>query len=264
MKENEKNSAAQPRMEANRPNRPYAEDNIDLVELLYVLIGHVWQIIVAAVLCAALAFSYTYFMVTPQYTTTAKMYLVSASNDSLINLSDLQLGSNLKEDYRTLLKSRPLLEDVITSLGLARSSGQLYNMITIYNPADTRILYVTVSSPNPKEAADIANELVNQAKIYLPEIMKIDEPSFYEPALIPSSKSSPSYSRNTMLGALAGGALCAGVFIVQFLLNDTLVTPDDVTKYLGVQSLAIIPEANMQPDRSKRSQSTKKGKEVRR
>lgn len=192
--------------------------------------GHVWQILLCLVLGAAVAFGYTRFLVTPLYKAASSIYIVSASNNSVVNLTDLQIGAQLTSDYRELLYSRPLLEDVIENLDMEVTTRELSQMITITNTSGTRILKITVTSPDPVEAADIANELVKQACIYLPQIMETDEPNLVERAIPPTVKSSPSYTKNIVLGGLLGVVLCCGVLVVQYLLDDTLKTPDDVVR----------------------------------
>ena len=231
--------------------RPEAEDEIDLVELFYLLWGHAWQIALCLILGAGLALGYTKLLVTPLYQATSSIYIVSASNNSVVNLTDLQIGAQLTADYQELILSRPLLEDVIENLELTNGEGQpmstaaLSSMITITNTDDTRILKVTVTSSDPQESADIANELIDQACIYLPQIMETEEPNLVEEAIPPTQKSSPSTARNVVLGGLLGACLACGVLVVRYLMNDTFVTPDDVAKYLGVQPLAVIPEGDL-------------------
>ena len=231
--------------------RPGAEDEIDLVELFYLLWGHAWQIILCLILGAGLALGYTKLLVTPLYQATSSIYIVSASNNSVVNLTDLQIGAQLTADYQELILSRPLLEDVIRNLELTNAEGEpmstnaLKNMIAISNTADTRILKVTVTSSDPQESADIANELIDQACIYLPQIMETEEPNLVEEAIPPTQKSSPSTAKNVVLGGLLGACLACGVLVVRYLMNDTFVTPDDVAKYLGVQPLAVIPEGDL-------------------
>lgn len=221
------------------------EDIIDLVEVFYLFWGHWRQIVLSVILAAAVAFGVTHFFITPQYQARAKIYIVSASNDSVVNLSDLQIGASLTADYQELLLSRPLLQDVIENLDLSMSYRALESMIDISNTADTRILRILVTSPDPQQAADIANELVDQASIYLPMIMETDPPNLVESAVVPSIASSPSYSKNTLLGAMLGGLLSCGVLLVRYLMNDTFVTPDDVVRYFGIQPLATIPEGDL-------------------
>ena len=248
--------------------RPGAEDEIDLVELFYLLWGHAWQIILCLILGAGLALGYTKLLVTPLYQATSSIYIVSASNNSVVNLTDLQIGAQLTADYQELILSRPLLEDVIENLELTNGEGHpmstaaLSRMITITNTDDTRILKITVTSPDPKESADIANELIDQACIYLPQIMETEEPNLVEEAIPPTQKSSPSTARNVVLGGLLGACLACGVLVLRYLMNDTFVTPDDVVKYLGVQPLAVIPEADLGDfnDKKRKNPFGRKGK----
>ena len=248
--------------------RPGAEDEIDLVELFYLLWGHAWQIILCLILGAGLALGYTKLLVTPLYQATSSIYIVSASNNSVVNLTDLQIGAQLTADYQELILSRPLLEDVIENLELTNGEGEpmsttaLSRMITITNTEDTRILKVTVTSPDPQESADIANELIDQACIYLPQIMETEEPNLVEEAIPPTQKSSPSNARNVVLGGLLGACLACGVLVLRYLMNDTFVTPDDVVKYLGVQPLAVIPEADLGDfnDKKRKNPFGRKGK----
>ena len=141
--------------------------------------------------------------------------------------------------------SRPLLEDVIANLNLPGDYKALENQIAIANASDTRILKITVTDTDPQRAADIANELVRQASIYLPKVMETDAPNLVESAVPPTGKAAPSYSKNTMLGGILGAVICCGILLLRYLMNDTFVTPDDVVKYLGVQPLATIPEADL-------------------
>ena len=253
MEQQNRNDMASPNIQTPPVVRQQRADTteIDLVEVFYLLLDHWWQIFLCLVLGAGIAFGVTKFLMTPLYEATSSIYIVSASNNSVVDLTDLQIGAQLTADYQELLLSRPLLEDVIKNLELTSGEGQpmstsaLSNMITISNTADTRILKVTVTSPDPQESADIANELIVQACIYLPQIMETDEPNLVEEAIPPTSKSSPSTARNVVLGGMLGAILCCGVLLVRYLMNDTFVTPDDIEKYFGVQPLATIPETNM-------------------
>lgn len=229
---------------------------IDLVEVFYLLWGNILKILACVVAGAVLAFGFTFFFVTPKYQASASIYIVSASNDSIVNLTDLQIGAQLTADYQELMLSRPLLQDVIRNLELDTPYKSLARQISITNTSDTRILKITVTDADPQLAADIANELVKQACIYLPKIMETESPNLVEDAVVPSQKSSPSYSRNTVLGALLGAVLCCGVLLVRYLMNDTFVTPDDIAKYFGTQPLATIPEGDF-PGKSKKKENFK-------
>ncbi len=142
--------------------------------------------------------------------------------------------------------SRPLLQDVIKNLDLDTNYRSLAGQVSITNTNDTRILKVTVTDSDPERAADIANELIEQARIYLPEIMETETPNVVEDAVVPTQKSSPPATPRTRCWARCWSAvLCCGVLLVQYLMKDSFDTPDDVAKYLGVQPLATIPEVDL-------------------
>ena len=237
-------------------------EKIDLVEIFYLLWGHAVYIILCAVLGGIVAFGYTRFLVTPLYQAEAKLYMVSASAGSMIDISDLQLGSQLTSDYKQLMVSRPLLEDVIEELDLEMGYQTLKSMVSIQNPGDTRILQVSVVSDDPNLSCEIANELVDQAVVYLPRIMECDEPNVVERAVVPGSAFSPNYTRNMMLGVLAGMVLCCAVLLVRFLLNDAYVTAEDVARHLGTQPLVSIPETDMEEYQTQRKFARVRTKEV--
>ena len=68
---------------------PGDDDVIDLVEIFYLLLNHWWQIFLCLVLGAGIAFGVTKFLITPKYEATSSIYIVSASNNSVVDLTDL-------------------------------------------------------------------------------------------------------------------------------------------------------------------------------
>lgn len=229
-------------------------DEIDLVDLFYLLWSHLLQIIACVMVGGAVAFAYTYFLVTPMYQATAKMYVVSST--TAFNVNNLSISSELTIDYQELLLSRPLLESVIEELELDMSSRQLASMVSIGNPTDTRILSVTVTNPDPRLAADLANEIGQQAVVFLERVMETPPPNVYEEAIVPEQKSSPSYARNTLLGAMLLAVVYCGFLVVRYLMNDSFTTPEDIERYFGIQPLAVVPEAAFKSDKGRHSRKT--------
>lgn len=233
-------------MEANE--KTYAQFNdtdeitIDLYELFYLFRQKLKYIILAGLIGALLVGGFTYFFIDPQYKATAKMYIVSASSDSVVNLSDLQIGTNLTADYKELILSRPMLESTIQNLGLDFGTGTLQKMLSVTNTSGTRILKITCTSTDPQQARDIANEMVHLAVSWLPAVMSSNEPNIVEEAILPTHRSSPSYSKNALIGAVAAAVLYYGICVVQMLMNDAIVTAEDMERYFGLVPLTSIPE----------------------
>lgn len=229
-----------------------AEETIDLVEVFYLLLDNIWKIIICMVLCGLIALGYTKIFVKPTYLATSKIYVVSASNNSVINLSDLQVGSQLTSDYQELLVARPVLQDVIKALNLDMDYKELEKTISISNTSGTRILAINVTTRNAQTSADIANELAKQATVYLPEVMETESPNIVESAVAPTKKAAPSYAKNTLIGVLIGAVLMCGYLIIKFVANDTIVTAEDVEKYFGTMPLGSIPESRSSSKKRKK------------
>lgn len=230
---------------------------IGISEIFHMLMGHLWQVAACVFAGALVSFLITLLFITPQYVANSKIYIVSASNESVVNLSDLQIGSNLTNDYKSLLKNLPLLEDVITNLNLKMSPDELSNMITINNPTDTRILNIEVTSSNPEQAMNIANELTTQAIIYLPRIMECETPNIVQNAILPKSPSSPSYSRNIVTGAMLGFILILAFYVIRHMTKDSIDSAEDLEKYFGITPLSVIPEIETaEPGRFKKAKKT--------
>lgn len=236
------------------------EVEIDLLEIFHLLKGHLLQIILCLVIGCAATFGVTKVFITPEYTATSSMYILTSGSNSVVDLSSLQISSQLKADYQELITSQSLIEDVISNLGLDTTYEKLVKTITVENPSDTRILNVSVTNSDPQLAADISNEISNQAKIYLPEIMKTDAPSVYESARVPSKPSSPNTTKNTALGGLAFVVLYCAYLIIKFMMDDTFKSAEDIDKLFGVQPLAVIPEGKIKGLKANRRDKKNGGK----
>ena len=218
------------------------EETIDLLELFMGLLAY-WKLISATALVGAvLAAFYTLYMVTPMYKATATIYVVSR-DDSVLNLSDIQIGSALTSDYIKVFEMWEVHEKVISALDLDYTYNQMASMLSVTNATDTRMLDITVTDADPEEAAAIANEYAEVGSKYISEKMKTDEPTMMSTARVPANPYSPSKAKNILLGFLLGFVLSCGVVVLRVLLDDTYKTADDVRKYVGMVVLASVPLA---------------------
>ena len=71
--------------------------------------------------------------------------------------------------------------------------------------------------------------------------MNVDEPTTVEYGHLENSPSSPNAKKNIAIGGLLGLVASSAVIIVLYLLNDTICSEDDVEKYLGLNTLGLIP-----------------------
>ena len=223
-------------------DRTEEETEIDLIDLAWALLDKIHYIVLCFLIGAVIMNAYSYFLVRPTYKSTAKMYVVSASKNSVVDLDALNIGTSLPAEYEQLMLSYPVLEQVINKLNLDMDSDTLAKMITLENPTDTRILNINVVSTDPKSARDIANTLMDVSVDYLPKTMSTNAPNVAQKAKLADHKDGPSYTKYTMIGALAGAFLYCMYLVVKYLMDDTIHTADDMEKYFDIVPLAVIPD----------------------
>ena len=219
---------------------PQDNDTIDLAELMYRLISG-WKLIV----CLALAFALvagvvTIYFVTPIYEATATIYVLNR-RDSAINMSDLQIGTALTSDYIKVFKMWEVHEEVISNLGLPYTYKQMMDSLSIVNESSTRMLDITFKSPSAEEAAAVANEYAKVASQYIADTMSTDKPNIMSVALVPANPVSPNKTRNVLLGFLLGMVLACGIITVRMLMDDKYKTAEDIRRYTGLPTLAVVP-----------------------
>ena len=222
------------------------EMEIDLIELFGFFITKIWWIIGAFLVGALLAGLITHFAITPKYTATAKMYMVSSSSQSVVDLTDLNIGQSISGDYVELLKTRPIVEGVIEEQNLPYTYNQMLGMISLSIVNNTRIIKIDVTSTDKKEAMRIANSLADKGVSELPKLMETPEPHIAEYAIVPANKSAPSLTKNTMIGALLAMLMMLAIFTVQFLMDDTFRYAEDIEREFGVMPLTVIPEGKIE------------------
>ncbi|MBQ6426531.1 MAG: capsular biosynthesis protein, partial [Clostridia bacterium] len=210
-------------MSANRETKEVAvqrsgsnktdEMTIDLSELFYRILDHWVLVVLIGLLGAILAFGITRFMITPKYESTAKIYVLSSS-DSVVNLSDMQIGSYLASDYQEVFNTREVHEQVISNLRLPDTFEQLKKKLKVSNLTGTRILSIMVEETDPNTAAAIANEFASVASDYIATVMVTDRPTVLSTAVPAAGPSSPNLVKNVFIGAVAGALLVIAIITI--------------------------------------------------
>lgn len=216
------------------------EIEIDLRELFFVLLGKIWIIILATALGLGVAAGYTTAFMDPVYSSTSLLYVMTKST-SITSLTDLQVGSSLTQDYQVFITSRPVVEKVIEDLELDMDYEQFVGTVVVNNPVNTRFINITVSNYDPYMAKTIVDKLTDVSAERMGTIMETEEPNVADYGNVPQHPTSPSLTKNALIGAVLGFVLSVGVILVLYLMNDAIHTTEDVERYLGINTLGLIP-----------------------
>ncbi len=212
---------------------------------------HQWVLVVAAVVLMALVCGICSALVlTPTYQSTSSLYVLSKSS-ATASLTDLKASTNLANDYIEVIKSRPVLELVISNLGLDETYSDLYKKVSVSSDSDSRIVEITVSDDDPVRAMNLANELAEISSAFIAYRMDQDPPSMIESGYANYQPVAPKVGRNTVLGALVGCVAAVAVIVMHAMLRDGIMSPDDLQENLHLPVLASLPYEEASDDKSK-------------
>ena len=231
------------------------EIEIDLRELFLALKKKIAWILLTAFIFAGAAGLITKFAMTPIYSSTAQLYVVSKGG--LSQLTDLTMGTQLTQDYMVIVKTRPVLDKVIEDLHLDMDYKELGDKITVENPSDTRIMQITVTDKDSEVAREITQDLAEVTSKTVAKKMDVKSPTIIEKAYKAEQPDSPSLKKNIVIGALLGFILMAAAIVIQYLMNDTILKEEDIEKYLGINTLAQLPLVKGSKKRTKKVKSAR-------
>lgn len=234
------------------------EIEIDLKDLFMEILVFWKLIFLTLLLGAGIAYAASRFLMVPQYESTAQLYVLSKST-SITSLADIQTGTSLTNDYMVVVEGRPVLEQVIENLGLEDDYESLKKKVSLNNPANSRILEITVRDESPDTAKRIADDIAKVGASFIAEKMDQDPPSTIQRGYTDGRPVSPSIMKNTVIGGVLGAFFAIMIVVISYLFNDTITNAEDVERKLGLNVLGTLPLEEAEYDGiSKKNRKAKK------
>ncbi|HFL3938266.1 TPA: Wzz/FepE/Etk N-terminal domain-containing protein [Streptococcus agalactiae] len=221
------------------------EVEINIFNLLKKLWKKKFLITFVAIAFATAGLFYSLFIVTPQYTSSTRIYVINPNTpNNSITAQDLQAGSFLANDYKEMITSTDVLEKVISSEKLNYPSSQLLQKITVSILKDTRVISISVEDANPKMSQKLANSVREAAVSKIKAVTQVEDITTLEKGNLPKAPSSPNIKKNVLIGFIVGAGLSTIVLVIMGILDDRVNTEEDIEKVLGLTSLGIVPDLN--------------------
>lgn len=231
-------------------------DNIEinLSEFFRTLLKRIWLIVLCAAICGTAVLVYTKNFVRPTYQASVTMYVNNNSGreNPYISSSDLAVALRLVATYVNIIQSDTVLEKVIQEADVQMSAPQLRGMISAKAIGETEMFQVTVTSFEPKQAAELANAIASVAPTEIASIIEGSSAKVIDHARIPSAPTSSGAGRKAMLGAIAGAAVVVLITLLQILMDVRINSEDDLTKISAIPVLGVIPALSVEPRKSRR------------
>ena len=216
---------------------------MEIKEYLRIIKQRLWIVAIMILISTIMSAVANYYIIKPTYQANALLYVGKKVNEQEgIAYYDLLLSDQLVRDYRELVKSRLVASTVIKELGLVNmSTDQLAGKVSVSLKADTRLIQIKAEDIDPEKAKDIAAKVTEVFKEKAVELMDVENVQVIDSPEAPSYPVSPRKQLNIMIAVFIG--LMAGlgiVFLIEYF-DDTIKTPEDVQKHLGLPVIGTIP-----------------------
>lgn len=219
---------------------------VTLKDLWSVFVHRLWAILLAACICAGGFFAVDDMTFTPQYASTATLYILRQADSATASdtSSDFSLALKVVNDCTYLLKSHTVLDEVIDSLSLDLDYEALYDCVSTSNPEDTRILEVTVKAESPELAKSIVDKICTIGADRIEDAMGFRQVNLYELGTLDNEPCNRTRMLTFAFVGVAAAAATYLVFLIIFLLDDRIRSDEDIERFLGLSILGNIPSAD--------------------
>lgn len=226
-------------------------EEINLKELLNIFWNKKLQIILIVMIFTIIGVIYTMGFVTPMYSSSTTLVLAKVENTATqtavadttnsITTTEIALNARLVSTYSELIKSKNILRQVISNLGIHISEGALRRNITVTAVEDTELIEIIVANENATYAAKVANEIAKVFTEKVKEIYNINNVYIVDEAEVSNAPSNIHHTKDVMLFALIGGVVAVAYALVANMLDVTIKSPEDIEKGFGIPVIASVP-----------------------
>ena len=219
------------------------EETIDLREYFAIIKKRFWIIAIITIVAMVVSGVISFFMLSPVYESKSTLIVNTEKSQEtqMITGDQFTVTQKLAVTYGEIIKSRTVLESVISNLKLDSEYEDLVEKITVSPVKDTQIISISVQDTNPKKARDIANEIPKVFEKEVKRITKANDIQVIDKAILPQGAIKPNKMMNVAIAAVLG--MMIGLFIVFLLeyLDNKIKTPQDIEKHLGLSVIGVIP-----------------------
>ena len=223
-----------------------------------------WVLLLGMVTAGAVAY-YVTSSEPPIYEATAKV-LVQRGASGAQPLPDIQASEQLATSYGDLIKTRPILEQVIDTLALPYGAGRLSGKTAIKSPRS--LIEITVADRDPEMAALLANTIattfiddfrdkqllqIAQFQVSLAQYGITDDPSIVaaqiatlstlrlaEEAIPSSSPSGPGNALVIGIAVIVGLIIAGGLIFLLESLDDRIKSAEEIKTLTGLTTLGSV------------------------
>ena len=216
-------------------------EEINIRDFLNYLKKYVLVIVVVALVLIIGVFIYDKSIKKPLYTTYTTIILTKSNETqtgTTITQNDILLNQKLVETYSKIIKSKLVLEQVISETGVTYTAEELSENVSVEAYENTEMLKISVTDQDPELAANIANSIAQVFSGEIAKIYQINNISVVDVAVTPEEVSNNTLKRDLLIALFISIFGTIGVVFVVYYFDDTVKLTDDLEEEIGMPVVA--------------------------
>lgn len=216
-------------------------EEINIRDFLNYLKKYVLVIVVVAFVLIIGVFIYDKSIKKPLYTTYTTIILTKSNETqtgTTITQNDILLNQKLVETYSKIIKSKLVLEQVISETGVTYTAEELSENVSVEAYENTEMLKISVTDQDPELAANIANSIAQVFSGEIAKIYQINNISVVDVAVTPEEVSNNTLKRDLLIALFISIFGTIGVVFVVYYFDDTVKLTDDLEEEIGMPVVA--------------------------
>ena len=228
---------------------------ISLYDLFAIFLNKLWIILLTTLIVGAGAYAYSYYTYQPTYTSISKIYILR-QNDSYDETAqgyaqNLNAALNTVNDCKLIVKTETTMQSVIEATGIDRSATDLMENVYLTSAENSRIVLITAKASTPEEAKLISDTVAVKGVERIKTVMGFDQANIMEEGGLPTEPSNALFPPKMILLTIMSTFIAYAFFIIKFLTNDKISEPEELTNYLGLTVLGVLPKEDLVSDKKK-------------
>lgn len=220
---------------------------IDVSKLFKLFISHIVPIVLAGILCAALAFGYCSLIVNPVYRTSTSILVnngglaESYENSNTISSATMSASLYLVTTCVDILTSDNIYKELSSALGGKYDYTQLRPIFSVSDRSENSLFIdISVTGYSPKEIMHIANTFLEIVPTYIKNTLSPADVKIMANAE-KVAQIEPRTTSTVLAAFLAGMVICFLVFLVIDLMKNTIENEADFKERYDIPLLGAVP-----------------------
>ena len=186
-------------------------------------------------------FTYDKSIKKPLYTTYTTIILTKSNETqtgTTITQNDILLNQKLVETYSKIIKSKLVLEQVISETGVTYTAEELSENVNVEAYENTEMLKISVTDSDPELSASIANSIAQVFSGEVAKIYQMNNISVIDIAQVPEEVSNNTLTRDFFIALFISIFGSIGVIFIIYYFDDSIKLTDDLEEEIGMPVIA--------------------------